>query len=611
MRILGSVAAAVMLAMAQSLLAGSYVNTYTLTADFDLGVYDGVNATDVADQLQLDKVPTTFPYAWIANAGEGTVSKIDTRTGLEVARYRTGPNGGGESPSRTAVDVNGNCWVANRAFGIWGSVVKILNEGGVNTSTGPGDVKAWGADDRVVLSVQVGTGPNAVPRALAIDKNGDIWVGLYYEQAYWVLNPNDGTLLAQVPVAGYPYGAAIDQKGILWSANLGSGMDKVDTNTRMYVKSYYPGGGYGIVVDSNGFVWLGAYGSGGVWKLNPLTEVLQYFQTPNVTAGRGVCEAPSGNIWVAMGYGSPDNLVAKFRPDGTLLGYYSVGTTPCGVGTDFDGNIIVVCQNSWDVYKLKESDGSVMWHTMVGAGPYTYSDFTGYIVRNITQKTGTWTVIFDSEVPGTPWGMASWNSQEPPETSVTVQVRATDAVSDLDLQSWTDAANAVDFGPINGQYIQVKARLTTTSDVSPILEDITIQAANRPPDCTPAYPSLAMLWPPNNKMVAVQVLGVTDPDGDPLTITIDAIRQDEPVEALGDGNFAPDGQGVGGSTAWLRAERCGTKKVPGDGRVYHVFFTATDPMGAWCSGEVTVGVPHDVKDTPVDGGPLYDSTVGP
>jgi hypothetical protein len=102
---------------------------------------------------------------------------------------------------------------------------------------------------------------------------------------------------------------------------------------------------------------------------------------------------------------------------------------------------------------------------------------------------------------------------------------------------------------------------------------------------------------------------VTDPDGDAITITIDSIFQDEPVDTLGDGNFVPDGQGVGTPTAYVRAERSGTKEVPGDGRVYHIGFTAVDGFGASCSGEVAVGVPHDVKDAPIDGGPLYDSTV--
>ena len=99
----------------------------------------------------------------------------------------------------------------------------------------------------------------------------------------------------------------------------------------------------------------------------------------------------------------------------------------------------------------------------------------------------------------------------------------------------------------------------------------------------------------------VTVLGITDPDGDPLTITVLSIFQDEPVDTVGDGKFQPDGMGVGTDTAAVRAERIGTKKVPGDGRVYYINFQAIDPYGETCEATVQVGVPHDVKDTPVAG----------
>jgi hypothetical protein len=133
---------------------------------------------------------------------------------------------------------------------------------------------------------------------------------------------------------------------------------------------------------------------------------------------------------------------------------------------------------------------------------------------------------------------------------------------------------------------------------------------NCPPDCSNAAPSVATLWPPNHQFVPIAITGVTDPDGDPVTITIDSIFQDEPVMVQGSGDTAPDGQGLGTDTAQVRAERCGTKKVPGNGRVYHIAFTADDGNGGTCSGVVTVCVPHDKGgDASVDDGPLYDSTV--
>lgn len=129
---------------------------------------------------------------------------------------------------------------------------------------------------------------------------------------------------------------------------------------------------------------------------------------------------------------------------------------------------------------------------------------------------------------------------------------------------------------------------------------------NQPPDCTNAAADPDYLWPPNHKFAEVAVIGVTDPDGDTVIITIDSIDQDEATEtAVGAGNFCPDATGVGTSFAQVRAERSGT----GDGRVYHIGFTADDGRGLTCSRTVTVCVPHDKSDAGcIDGGPLFDST---
>lgn len=127
------------------------------------------------------------------------------------------------------------------------------------------------------------------------------------------------------------------------------------------------------------------------------------------------------------------------------------------------------------------------------------------------------------------------------------------------------------------------------------------------PDCSAAAATMTALWPPNHKQIAVQVTGVTDPQGQTTHIRIDGITQDEPTDDLGDGRTCPDASGLGTSTAMLRAERSGL----GDGRVYHLSFTATDPDGYSCSGLVTSCVPHDMGHDTLcgDQGPLYDSLV--
>lgn len=133
---------------------------------------------------------------------------------------------------------------------------------------------------------------------------------------------------------------------------------------------------------------------------------------------------------------------------------------------------------------------------------------------------------------------------------------------------------------------------------------------NKPPLCTTAAASIGTLWPPNHKFVNVGIDGVSDPEGGPVTVVITGVMQDEPTNGLGDGDTPIDAVIKTNGTVDLRAERTGTPKVPGNGRVYHVSFMATDSMDATCAGVVTVCVPHDMgaHKVCVDGGPLYDST---
>jgi VCBS repeat-containing protein len=143
-----------------------------------------------------------------------------------------------------------------------------------------------------------------------------------------------------------------------------------------------------------------------------------------------------------------------------------------------------------------------------------------------------------------------------------------------------------------------------TVDSTTATVTITVNSVNDLPVCSLAYPSVDSLWPPDKSLIPVEILGVTDPDvGDIITIAITAVFQDEPV-----GPMATAFIQVPPSTVLLTADRDGN----GNGRVYHIFFTATDGQGGVCSGEVAVPVaPHDQSGgTPaIDDGALYDATV--
>ncbi len=134
-----------------------------------------------------------------------------------------------------------------------------------------------------------------------------------------------------------------------------------------------------------------------------------------------------------------------------------------------------------------------------------------------------------------------------------------------------------------------------------------VSPANSPPVCDSATASNTIIWPPNHGFVPVDILDVTDPDEDAVSIVIDSITQDEAVDAPGSGHTAPDGQGLATGVAHLRAERAGT----GDGRVYAIGFSANDGRGGNCNGMVNVSVPHDKNSEAIDNGQIFDSTIVP
>jgi hypothetical protein len=119
----------------------------------------------------------------------------------------------------------------------------------------------------------------------------------------------------------------------------------------------------------------------------------------------------------------------------------------------------------------------------------------------------------------------------------------------------------------------------------------TVDVPDLPPDCSAVKADPAQLWPPNHKFVPVTLSGATDPDGDSVTIEVTQVRQDEDPRGRIDAE-------IEGGQLLLRAER----HRHGDGRVYHVQFTASDGRGGTCSGETTVCVPHHHDDDDSDDG---------
>lgn len=243
-----------------------------------------------------------------------------------------------------------------------------------------------------------------------------------------------------------------------------------------------------------------------------------------------------------------------------------------------------------------------------GSDSFTYRANDGHAVSDVATVSITVTPVNDAPVAAADVAATAHN------TPVTIAVLANDVASDrgdsLSVQSIADivggtaVANGngtITFTPSAGfegaasfSYTVVdQGGLTATAGVI-----VHVAPANAAPVCNAAF-AAADLWPPNHQRVDVTVAGVTDADNQALTIAFTSILQDEPTNSVGQGNTMQDG-GIeqNGARAWVRAERSGTNRVPGDGRVYLIGFTATDALGASCSGTVRLDVPHDRRGNP-------------
>jgi sugar lactone lactonase YvrE len=153
-------------------------------------------------------------------------------------------------------------------------------------------------------------------------------------------------------------------------------------------------------------------------------------------------------------------------------------------------------------------------------------------------------------------------------------------------------------------------------DSAPAEVTVTVLDRTDPPICSLAVANRPVLWPPTRHLEPVDIINISYPNNDQVTITVTNVFQNEPVTGPSD-RTSPDAIIVqrlpippGGDFVLLRSERS-PEQHSTSGRLYKIFFRVTEPFGAFCTGYVRVCVPHDPQhDDCIDSGTVYDSTRG-
>ncbi|MBM3878258.1 MAG: hypothetical protein FJ387_00810 [Verrucomicrobia bacterium] len=482
---------------------------YTADEDFEKGILMGVSYEIVPDQLQPAREPLTLPFLWVPNSNEGTVSKVDTRTGEELARYRTGPAHLNGNPSRTTIDQQGNCWVANRHTG---TALKIgLFEGGqyqdrnrdglVQTSqdrNGDGDITGeellpWGADECVLWEVVLLPGeettnpPGAYlgryaddnwspgPRGVAIDAQGNVWLGTYGSQKFYHVDGASGRIRHTIDFASVPhhsYGAVIDAQGILWSSSLNDkNLLRLDPRTGAFAVVDVGHTVYGLGLDRDQHLFIAGWKEAKLSRLNVLTG-LKDWTVPGVFESRGVAVTEDGDVWTAD---SAPGTLTRWSNDGRLKATIAVGAAPTGVTVDAAGKVWVVNNGDEFVKRINPLTDQVdLEKRILGGRHYGYSDMTGIVSRTATTRFGVWSLVHDSRFPGATWGAVSWQAHTPPGTSLHARAR-----SSPNRQTWSAWESVTNGDPLQqvppGKFLHLEITLQTLEDDgTPILYDLTV-----------------------------------------------------------------------------------------------------------------------------------------
>jgi len=376
-----------------------------------------------------------------------------------------------------------------------GGLGNILSWPDITDGAGGADGIVMDAEDECILIYQrLPDAPN--PRHVSVDKgladgDGDVWIaGHPYEQKmFYKLDGTTGALIDSFDSRVFGcggYGGLISNN-ILWSSStVQKALLRYDLLSGTGRCISLPGlkgtedTSYGLAVDNNEFIWNSLWADDTITKINPGSGVqVPGFPVPTGgEQGRGVDVTSDNSIWVAN---SNTDTVSRIGSNGSVKAVIAVGDEPTGVSVDYAGKVWVTNRKSDNIMRIDPATNAVDLTVELGenAGPYNYSDMTGHIVLG-HPPIGFWNVVYDGGC-NTLWDRISWTGDEDAINNgeIIVEVRAATSKTGLASVPFTTVSNGDNFTGMKGQFMEVRATLTTEAPVGerdlPILYDLTLE----------------------------------------------------------------------------------------------------------------------------------------
>ncbi|MBK8266353.1 MAG: hypothetical protein IPK80_34125 [Nannocystis sp.] len=345
----------------------------------------------------------------------------------EEGRYLTRQDGQG-NPSRTSVALNGDVAVANRHGGLvkFHADVADCKESngvpGIQTSTGKDDVLPWEMEECRAWYLDFPTTnqrPVAFTQGYVVPGECDssdekVWTVTSATKSLFpglggpggvivsLVNGSTGVVEKQVKIDTFSgdqfgaYGGAVNSKGDLYFTSMafnGGKLAWVSVENFAYKVWTIPPeiGPYGITVDHNDRVWVSSVSIGqvGGGRFDPVTETWQTINK-GFWAGAGLAEGKDDLMWISSHLGISSVNVDTFE----LGPVFKTDETVKGVGVDLKGFLWGVTYQGEDEMGNPVGTAMVMkidpkTMTLLGTyeglkDPYTYSDFTGNALANVT-----------------------------------------------------------------------------------------------------------------------------------------------------------------------------------------------------------------------------------